>query len=62
MKQENGAASTVLSILNEKTNFNNWKFRLKLILEEKQISYVRVFVLKKMKCPRDDVRARSVIV
>lgn len=51
-------------VLNENSNFGNWKFRLALSLKEKQVSYVLVLTKtnKSSDYEKDDTRAGFIIV
>lgn len=58
-------AASLLPILNENTNFSTWKYRVKLILEEKQVAYVlsteKLEETKKEQYKKDDAKAKSLI-
>lgn len=57
-----GAAVSNLPCLDEKSNFSTWKFRLKLILQEKQVEYVLCeSEISAEKSKKDDAKAKSLI-
>lgn len=59
-------AGSLMPILNENVNFSHWKFRLKVILEEKQISHVLNEAPEGkeelIQFTKDDARAKSTLV